>query len=371
MARKFLYLVAILIALFIAGRIALAFWFQDLAKIAFVPSGQYEQPAPLAANTYADKARWLSRPDLGAQDPSRWMPRQAPQGEAQLKVAVFFIHPTSYLSRAHWNAPDDDVRSRELAEAFQRAIGSPFNRASVLWAPHYRQATFGAFMEKGPQGQRALDAAFGDVDAAFGWFLEHTDPALPIVIAGHSQGSYHLRRLLAKRVNGTPLAGRIAAAYVIGWPVSVEHDLPLMGLPACTTPEQPGCVVSWLSFAEPAETAEMLRLGARNVGLDGKRLVGSTILCTNPLTGMAGGTADARQGLGSLMPDSTFRNGSIVPQLTGAECAADGSLRIGQGPEMGPFVAPGNNYHVYDIPLFWMNLRADFARRVDAWHKTH
>jgi hypothetical protein len=35
---------------------------------------------------------------------------------------------------------------------------------------------------------------------------------------------------------------------------------------------------------------------------------------------------------------------------------------------MGPFVAPGNNYHVYDIPLFWANIRADFARRVGAWH---
>jgi hypothetical protein len=37
---------------------------------------------------------------------------------------------------------------------------------------------------------------------------------------------------------------------------------------------------------------------------------------------------------------------------------------IGPAPQMGPFVAPGNNYHVYDIPLFWANIRADFARRV-------
>jgi hypothetical protein len=35
---------------------------------------------------------------------------------------------------------------------------------------------------------------------------------------------------------------------------------------------------------------------------------------------------------------------------------------------MGPYVFPGNNYHVYDIPLFWMNLRADFEARVSVWH---
>jgi hypothetical protein len=34
---------------------------------------------------------------------------------------------------------------------------------------------------------------------------------------------------------------------------------------------------------------------------------------------------------------------------------------------MGPYVLPGNNYHVYDIPLFWENLRQDVARRMRTW----
>ena len=33
------------------------------------------------------------------------------------------------------------------------------------------------------------------------------------------------------------------------------------------------------------------------------------------------------------------------------------------------FVLPGNNYHVYDITLFWANIRADFERRGAAWLK--
>jgi hypothetical protein len=31
--------------------------------------------------------------------------------------------------------------------------------------------------------------------------------------------------------------------------------------------------------------------------------------------------------------------------------------------DMGPYVLPGNNYHVYDYPLFWANVRADVLWR--------
>ncbi len=42
-----------------------------------------------------------------------------------------------------------------------------------------------------------------------------------------------------------------------------------------------------------------------------------------------------------------------------ARCDERGLLLIGDPPELGPYVLPGNNYHVYDIPLFW----AEPARR--------
>ena len=44
-----------------------------------------------------------------------------------------------------------------------------------------------------------------------------------------------------------------------------------------------------------------------------------------------------------------------------------GLLLIGPPPQLGPGVLPGNNYHVYDIPLFWSALRADVGRRVRAF----
>ena len=49
-------------------------------------------------------------------------------------------------------------------------------------------------------------------------------------------------------------------------------------------------------------------------------------------------------------------------------CDARGFLLIGENPpELGPYVLPGNNYHVFDYALFWANARADAERRIAAF----
>jgi hypothetical protein len=367
MARKFLYIIAVIAVLVIAAMFMLRMWPGKLSEWALVPDHGYEQPAPVAANRYADARMWISRPDRGSVDPARWLPLGAPKGGGSVTAAVFFIHPTSYLEKAHWNAPLDDATSRDLADTMVRGLASPFNQAAQVWAPRYRQATFGAFLSDKPEALQALDLAYGDVMAAFDQFLASVPADQPIVLAGHSQGAYHLRRLLKDRVAGTPLVQRVAAVYVIGWPVSLEHDLPLMGLPACTAPTQSGCVVSWLSYGEPADPGMTLAAYARRPALDGKSPGGSKFLCSNPLTGGVGGNAPASANLGVLKPDTEMKTATLVTGGVPAECRTDGFLSVGQAPDLGPYVLPGNNYHIYDIPLFWANLRADFARRVQAW----
>jgi hypothetical protein len=41
----------------------------------------------------------------------------------------------------------------------------------------------------------------------------------------------------------------------------------------------------------------------------------------------------------------------------------------GDIPALGPFVLPGNNYHVYDYALFWTAIRGDAERRLQTWHR--
>jgi len=377
MARKFLYFIAFCIVLVIVGAFLLARFPNELTRLAMVPSAEFTPVKPLAANAYEDPALWYSRPGIGTSDPARWQPAYAASAAAPpapakpaRAFAVFFVHPTSYVNRSSWNAPLDnggDPEAERIARIYLRGMASPFNAASEIWAPRYRQATFGAFLTDAPEGKQAIDAAYADVREAFRFFLSSVDPKTPIVLAGHSQGSLHLKRLIAEEVKGTPLAARLVAAYVIGWPVSPLHDLPVMGTPACAAAEQTGCVLSWSSFAEPADPSLVLEAYASAPALDGTAPGDEPMLCTNPLTGLTGGAADKAANLGTLVPEDSMENGSIVPALVPARCDKRGLLLIGAPPEMGSYVLPGNNYHVYDLPLFWANTKADVARRVSAW----
>ncbi|KPF92206.1 hypothetical protein IP81_09415 [Novosphingobium sp. AAP83] len=366
MARKFLYLVAILIALALAVLFVLRVWSTELTRYAFVPQVVFQKQEPLPTGAYANRAMWISRPDIGAKDPAQW----APQGVArqQGKAAVFFIHPSSYLARAFWNAPVTEPDSARRADYFVNAMASAFNGQAQVWAPRYRQAAFGTFLTDQPEAQQAQDVAYADVLVAFDAFLAAAPQDAPIVLAGHSQGALHLMHLLKDRIAGKPLAARVVAAYPIGWPISVEHDLPVMGLPSCNAPDQKGCIMSWSSFAEPADPAMILDAYRARPALDGKAKGTQAVLCTNPLTGRTGGSAPASANLGTLRPSNDAPSGEIIPKAVPARCDdTTGLLMLGDPPELGPYVLPGNNYHIYDIPLFWINLRADVARRTQAW----
>lgn len=375
MARRFLYVVACGVVLVIAGLLGLNFWARELSELAFTPTSRFIAPAPRSAETYRDARLWISRGAGTADDPARWLPHGLAPAFGKvgsLPAAVFFVHPTSYMDRSRWNAPVGDRTADQRADVFTRGLASPFNAARELWAPRYRQATFGAFLTSRDAAQSALDVAYRDVLAAFDTFVAQADPALPIVLVGHSQGALHLMHLMKDRVAGRPLAKRVVAAYVVGWPVSLAHDLPAMGLPACAAPDQAGCVLSWQSYGEPADPSLMIGAYERVPGLDGENRKGSAFLCTNPLTGTPNASAPASANLGTLVPETSLTDGTLVAGSVAARCAPSGLLLIGTGrdltpPNLGPYVMPGNNYHVYDIPLFWANLRADMARRVAAW----
>lgn len=375
MARKFLYFIAACIVLVIATLVVLRLWSSQLTEWAFVPRTEFVAPKPLAASAYDDPEMWYARPGTPGEQLARWQPEYSkdspatdlPEEPAPPVYAVFFVHPTSYLERTRWNAPLGDKDAEQRARLFVRGMASPFNHAGQIWAPIYRQATLGAFLVERHEADEARAIAFRDVKQAFDVFLRRTDAAMPIVLVGHSQGSFHLLNLLKERIAGTPLARRIAAAYVVGWPISVEHDLPLLGLPACTAAGQAGCVMSWGSYAEPADPGDRLHRYADSIGLDGQKRGKGPIVCTNPLNGGAVADAPASANLGTLKPDADLKDGKLVAHGVPARCDKRGLLLIGDPPEMGPYVLPGNDYHVYDIPLFWRNLQVDVSRRVKAW----
>lgn len=365
-ARRFLILIAVLTLIFISGAFAL-YQFGDRILIHMAtPGGRYTPPLPGSRLDYSKLDAWIARPDM-VDDPSRWIPFGAGIASAdQGAAAIFYIHPTTYLERDRWNAPaqgnrDSDVRAR----LFVQIQASTFNHAGQIWAPRYRQAAYGAFLLNSEDAQKALALAYSDIEAGFAQFLRSIPRDTPVILAGHSQGALHISRLLER--HGDQLTGRLIAAYVVGWPLSVTADLPGMGLPPCVEPSQFGCVLSWQSFKEPANPHLVTQAWVGTKGLTGAERRRADMLCVNPLTGTMDGEAPPIANMGTLAPDRNFSKATLVPDHVGARCDNGFLLIDGDVPDLGPYVLPGNNYHVYDYALFWANIGKDAARRLAAW----
>ncbi len=373
-ARRFLIAVFVLILLAVAGAFAFFQFGQQVLVRTATPSGPFEAAEAGSGPDYGDPANWIARPDASP-SPAEWRP-DSPDGSPApppilrpREAATFYIHPTTYLERDSWNGPLDHADSRDRAELFVRSQASAFNAVSDIWAPRYRQAAYGAFLLDNRDARQALDLAYGDVARAFDAFLKQIGPQRPIILAAHSQGSLHLARLLREKAAGTPLAGRIVAAYVVGWPLSLAADLPAMGLPACRTPDQANCILSWQSFREPANVSLITAVYDGSKGPAGVIRRRQDMLCVNPLTGTIDGSAPATANPGTLVPDGELANASLEPARVGAACR-QGFLYIdGDIPQLGPYVLPGNNYHVYDYALFWGAIRSDAERRLQAWRR--
>jgi len=364
-ARRFLIFVTILTLLAVAGAFAIFQFGGSVLRHEFTPQGHYSPPAPSSGPDYRRPEAWIARPDI-PNNPSEWRPAGYPPPRAIPKpAAVFYVHPTTYLRGDRWNAPLHERESARRDQLFVQSQASAFNNIADVWAPRYRQAAYGAFLLRTDDAQKALALAYSDVSAAFDEFLADVGKRRPIILAGHSQGALHLIRLLQERQ--AALKGRLVAAYIVGWPIDARSDLPALGFPACAAAVQTGCVLSWMSFGDPANPDLILADWEKTKGLTGKQRRRADILCVNPITGTQGGAASPAENPGTLVPKGDFSGAVIVSGAAGAHCDTGLLILDGAIPSLGPYVLPGNNYHVYDYALFWRAIARDSFRRTEAW----
>ena len=371
LARRFLGCIFLLTVLAVIGAFAFyqygATWLVKQAT----PQGHFQAPPASDGPDYADAANWLAKLGIGS-NLAEWRPDRADGTPAQPAIprprdaATFYIHPTTYLERDRWNAAlTPDSTSEGRTQIFVRSQASAFNEVSEIWAPRYRQAAFGAFLLKSDDATQALDLAYRDVLNSFDAFLAAQPLGKPLILAGHSQGALHLSRLLADRRD--VLKDRLVAAYVVGWPLSATADLPLMGRTACAAPDEIGCIMSWQSFAEPANPALVMDSWVGTKAANGIVRQRRDMVCVDPLTGISGGSGPASANLGTLQPSADYSTAILAAGQVGARCEGGILLVGGTLPGAGGFVLPGNNYHPFDYALFWGSIRADVARRLEAF----
>jgi hypothetical protein len=154
------------------------------------------------APDYSKAEHWASLPDKA--DAADSVPIRSGLHNLQSNAAadVFFIYPTTFTHAAtnpyQWNADVNDValnKSTQLGTILNQA--SIFNGSCRVYAPYYRQAHLYSFYSTNKEdGAQALEIAYADIKSAFEFYLKHFNQGRPIVIASHSQGSYHAERLL-------------------------------------------------------------------------------------------------------------------------------------------------------------------------------
>jgi hypothetical protein len=327
--------------------------------------------APLAPD-YAKPEAWLALPDRNG------LERSAPAGltvvdEASAPADVFFIHPTTFKGSAVWNAAwDASDEAAPLNRAVLMGQTSVFNGCCRVYAPHYRQASL-----KGLGDTGAVDLAYADIAAAFRDFIAHRNDGRPFIIAAHSQGVVHAIRLLQEQVLGSPLQGRLVAAYLIGG--YVPDAFPELGLPLCDAADQTGCVLTWNS-SKPGSVAARIIIYRKTYWWRGRKKSDhqAPAVCVNPLTwrlqghGEDAAPADANPG---SMPLPRAPMAALTPHLTGARCH-DGMLEVdipGDAPAdySDPLARNFGSYHLNDYGLFYGSLHENILTRVRAWTAAH
>ena len=342
---------------------------------AHAPDGTFDAAKAPPAPDYGQAANWAATPEISS-DPSDVAPLGAALSDpATAPVDVFFIHPTSFFSNTMWNASMDDAETnRRTNLGTMRNQASVFNGCCRVYAPRFRQVTFSAFVtrDRAEDVRQALDLAYGDVLAAFDFFIKNRNAGRPFIIASHSQGSRHAIRLLKDRIEGSPLRQQMVAAYIIGAAVPEDATKRLFpSITVCRNAEETGCLVAFATFREGADSSAFQDRAEIAYPTGFERTAGKPLICVNPLDWRAGTSAapaSANLGAWGYGPGTTPRAAS--PHVTGARCGnGNGTLYISDPEDIffRRLVMPVGNYHNYDYQLFYMNIRSNAAQRAQAF----
>jgi hypothetical protein len=194
----------------------------------------------------------------------------------------------------------------------------------------YRQVTiYGIFNSKGADASKI---AYADVVKAWDDYLARYNHGRGVVLIGHSQGAFILKRLLARQIETkAAVRDRVVSAILLGGNVTVPNGKDVGGdlqrVPACHTDRDVGCVMAYSSFDHPPPIKSLFGRSRR---------AGYHVLCTNPAA-LGGGSAplDAYFPAHQLGGVINFTSNPLAstawvryPDLLTGECKSEGGADV-------------------------------------------
>jgi hypothetical protein len=330
------------------------------------PAASPREAAPPPPD-YSLPSSWAARP--GAEGAAAAVAPGASPALTDPQVDVFYVQPTTDLSKTRWNQDIADAATNKWTdESVVARQGGVFNGCCRVFAPRYRQASIASFVKESVRLE-AFAVAYGDVLRAFDYYIQHDNGGRPFILVGHSQGAAHVAQLLQDRIDGTPLGRRMVVAYVIGINVA-EGDFgrTYKTIALCAKPDQTGCELAWNSVLPTGDRQTLVDLTAKVYVARHGDVPGKGLVCVNPLTfdvdkPAAGaeasrGAAPGSPGFGPLKP--------LVPHAVSARCD-NGMLIVDPSPALDLQPLPSGAMHYHDIGLFYEDIRENALRRVQAY----
>jgi hypothetical protein len=244
--------------------------------------------------TYDNPDFWLCRPgrqdacavDLDATSIAAdgTLTREAYQPAPNPPVDCFYVYPTVSMEA-------DGNADRAIGPEERRVVAQQFARFGAkcrLFAPMYRQVTIAALRAYVTGRPIPVDRQipYDDVAAAWQNYLAHDNQGRGVILVGHSQGSGVLTRLIAREIDGQPIAAKLVSAILMGTSLPVPEGADVGGafqhIPVCHAASQTGCVVAFADFRALSPPPADTRFGRAGAGMQA--------VCANPAA-LGGGPA--------------------------------------------------------------------------------
>ena len=301
---------------------------------------------------YSDKNNWIV----------------IPENPNDREVDVFYLYPTTW-SRTDTNesiiCPIDYIPMRATVTNAVIAHSGIFDEVGSIYAPFYRQADAIYILDKKnniskeEQNKYFYSIPKEDAIAAFDYYIKNYNNGRPFILAGHSQGAMMIKEILKDYFKTNEnLKNRMVAAYIFGYSVT-QKDLD----------ENPH-----LRFANSEyDTGVIISYNTESTDFNGYNptlLEGA--ISINPITWTLDETlATKEQSIGANI-SSNYGNPTKI-----ADAKVDKKRGVIKCSTINPddFYSGENSifekgvYHVYDIALYYYDLKENVRKRVGAFWK--
>lgn len=297
---------------------------------------------------YSKKNMWVYRPC---------------ENEIEYDTDVFFLSPTSIGRDAYHNLMMDDEDGRSDFENCVNIEKGIYDDEANFFAPYYRQMCLGGYdIEKSNEEREGyLGLGYEDVRNAFHYYLGHYNNDRKIILAGFSQGTDMILRLLHDDLE--MFEDRLVAVYAIGWNITDEYLENNPSVRMAQGEEDTGVVVAFCSEAEWINESVIVPVSTNGI---------------NPLNWKTDSTkAEPEENMGSVFNEYLDDEGNPISEdeLCGAYLDEKrGTLKVidlreperFKDPEL--FFLESGNYHKYDHEFFYRNLEDNVKKRIAAYN---